>query len=182
MKRAQALVAGVAIFLAVSCVVLMLEAGRRIYHSLGPNKAVASPDGSLYVVSHGRLHVFGADGPRPQAVDLDALGVNRKPSDIAVHRDGRVVFADPDTSLLQRCRIPDGPCEALDLQMRRVDAQELMPLNSVKLAIDEARQRYYVSDNAGHRIVIRLRRPRPLALEAARAAPPEPPLRHGHRA
>ncbi len=154
MKRAQAFVAGVAIVLVVACVALMVEAGRRIYHSLGPHRAVASSDGSLYVVSHGRLHIFGADGARHRSVDLDALGVNRKPSDIALHRDGRVVFADPDTSLLQRCRIPDGPCETLDLQLHRFDAQQLMPLNSIKLAIDDARQRYYVSDNAGHQIVI----------------------------
>ena len=154
MKRAQAAVAAIAVVLALSCVALIVEAGRRIYHSIGPSKAVAAADGSLYVLSHGKLHVFGADGERRAAIPLESLGLTRTPSDLALHRDGRVVLADPDTSNLQRCTLPGGPCQPIDLKLHSVDLQKVVPLNSIKVAIDEGAQRYYVSDNAGHQVVI----------------------------
>jgi len=154
MTRAQAAVGVTAVALAIGCVLLMVEAGRRLYRTLGPSHAVAAADGSLYVVSHGRIHVFARDGERRQVIDLRTLGVATKPSDIALHADGRIALMDPDTSLVQRCRLPRGPCEALDLGLQRSDMQQLMPLNAAKLAIDERAQRYYVSDNAGQRLVI----------------------------
>lgn len=154
MKRAQATVALVAVVVALSCIALIVEAGRRIYHSIGPSKAVAAADGSLYVLSHGKLHIFARDGTRRAAIPLESLGLTRTPSDLALHRDGRVVLADPDTSTLQRCTLPSGPCLPIDLKLHRVDLQKVVPLNSIKVAIDEDAQRYYVSDNAGHQVVI----------------------------
>ena len=154
MKRARAAMAVIAVALALACVALIVEAGRRIYHSIGPSKAVAAADGSLYVLSHGALHVFAPDGTRREAIPLESLGLTRTPSDLALHRDGRVVLADPDTSFLERCRLPHGPCQPIDLRLHRVDLQKVVPLNSIKVAIDEDAQRYYVSDNAGHEVVI----------------------------
>jgi len=153
-KAAQAAIAVIALALAIACVALIVEAGRRIYHSIGPSKAVAAADGSLYVLSHGKLHIFAPDGTRREAISLESLGLTRTPSDLALHRDGRVVLADPDTSFLQRCRLPHGPCQPIDLQLHRADLQKIVPLNSIKVAIDEEAQRYYVSDNAGHQVVI----------------------------
>jgi hypothetical protein len=100
------------------------------------------------------LHVFATDGARRSSFDLAALGVTRRPSELALHADGRVVFADPDTSMLERCTLPGGPCERLDPGLRAAAAQPLFPLNSVRVAIDDSAQRYYISDNAGHRVVI----------------------------
>ena len=154
MKRAQAFVAVTAVALALACVAVIVEAGRRIYHSIGPSKAVAAADGSLYVLSHGKLHIFAPDGTRRAAIALESLGLTRTPSDLALHRDGRVVLADPDTSNLQRCKLPQGPCQPIDLNLHRADLQKVVPLNSIKVAIDEDAQRYYVSDNAGHQVVI----------------------------
>jgi len=56
--------------------------------------------------------------------------------------------------MLRRCRLPRGPCETLDLGLERGEVQELMPLNAAKIAIDDASERYYVSDNSAYRIVI----------------------------
>jgi len=154
LKRAQAAVAVTAIAVALACVALIVQAGRRIYRSIGPSNAVAAADGSLYVLSHGKLHIFAADGRRRAAIALESLGLTRTPSDLAVHDDGRIVVADPDSATLHRCRLPSGPCDTLDLHLHRVNLQQLVPLNSVKLAIDERARRYYVSDNGGHQVVI----------------------------
>jgi sugar lactone lactonase YvrE len=147
-------VAALAVAATAACVLLVLEAGERMYATLGPTRAAVAADGSLYLVSHGKLHVFASDGARRSVFDLAALGVSRRPSELALHADGRVVFADPDTSMLERCRLPAGPCERLDPGLRAAAAQPLFPLNSVRVAIDDSARRYYISDNAGHRVVI----------------------------
>ena len=154
MKRAQAAVAAVALATVMACLYVIVEAGRQIYRTIGPSKAVATRDGGLMLVSHGALHVFGADGRRMGSHSLEQLGASLTPSDMAVHRDGRVVLADPDGSRLLRCTLPAGPCEALHPALKRVGGQAALPLNSVKVWIDDERGRYYLSDNAGHRIVI----------------------------
>jgi sugar lactone lactonase YvrE len=153
-KPLQGLVAGVALTLMLGCVYLMVEAGQRIYESIGPSKAVAAADGGLYVVSHGFVHVFAPDGKRRERFDLAAAGVTRTPSDLAVHHDGRIVVANPDGSNISRCTISPPRCEVLDPKLKRIRLQKALPLNSVKVAIDDARQRYYFSDNAGHRAMI----------------------------
>jgi hypothetical protein len=98
--------------------------------------------------------VFGANGARLQAIDLRAMGVHPRPSDFEVHRDGRLVMADPNESMLVRCTPPSGPCERIDVKLLSAPGQQVLPLNPAKLHIDERKQRYYVSDNAGHRVVV----------------------------
>jgi len=137
-----------------ACLALIVYAGQRIYGTIGPSRAFAAADGSLYLLSHGRIHVFGADGRRRQVIDLQALGVHPRPSDFEVHRDGRIVTTDPNDSMLNRCVAPSGPCERLDLRLKTALAQEVRRLNAAKIHIDEAAQRYYVSDNSGHSVVI----------------------------
>jgi hypothetical protein len=132
----------------------MVFSGQRIYATIGPSRAMAMPDGTLYLVSHGKLHQFGPDGRRRSAVDLAQLGVPQRPSDFEVHRDGRLVITDPNRSVLHRCRLPAGPCEVLDVGLRSVPGQEVLPLNAAKIHIDEAGKRYYISDNYGFRILI----------------------------
>jgi len=132
----------------------VIYAGGRIYGTIGPSRAMAMADGRLYLASHGKLHVFGPDGKRREAIDLAALGVPPRPSDFEIHRDGRLVITDPNASILHRCALPSGPCERLDVGLKSVPGQEVLPLNAAKIHIDERGQRYYVSDNAGHSIVI----------------------------
>jgi hypothetical protein len=135
-------------------VALMIHAGQRIFGTIGPSRAMATPDGSLYLLSHGKLHVFGPDGMRRQAIDLATLGVPVRPSDFEIHRDGRLVITDPDHSVLHRCELPRGPCQALEVGLRGLPGQEVLPLNAAKLHIDDEAKRYYISDNFGHRILI----------------------------
>jgi sugar lactone lactonase YvrE len=154
MTALRATVAGIALTAVGGCLYLLLAAGESLYATLGPTRMAVGADGTLQVVSHGRLHEFGADGTRRASIDLAALGVSRRPSELARHADGRVVFADPDTSTLSRCTLPSGPCERLDPGLSAAEQQSLLPLNSVRIAVDDAAQRYYISDNAGHRVVI----------------------------
>ena len=132
----------------------MVYSGQRIFATIGPSRAMAMPGGELYLLSHGKLHVFGADGLRRQAIDLRELGVPPRPSDFEMHRDGRLLITDPNRSVLHRCRLPAGPCEVLDVGLKAVPGQEVLPLNAAKIHIDEAAKRYYISDNYGFRILI----------------------------
>jgi sugar lactone lactonase YvrE len=133
---------------------LVVYSGQRIFATIGPSRAMAMPDGRLYLLSHGKLHVFGADGRRTQAIDLAALGVPTRPSDFEVHRDGRLVITDPNRSVLHRCQLPAGPCAVLDVGLRSVPGQQVLPLNAAKIHIDEAAKRYYISDNYGFRVLV----------------------------
>jgi sugar lactone lactonase YvrE len=153
MARGQGVVAAVAIAAVAACVGLIVYSGLRMYATVGPSKAIATRDGSLYLLSHGRLHLFGADGKRRASYDLQSLGADRKPSDLAVHRDGRVVIASPDGSDLRRCDLGARTCERIDPKLTQIPLQHSLPLNSVKVAIDDERGRYYLSDNAGHRVI-----------------------------
>ena len=150
----QAAVAVVALALFGATFALMIYAGQRMYTTIGPSRAFAAADGRLYLLSHGSIHVFGKDGHRIESYDLAGLGVNPRPSDFEVHRDGSILTTDPDSSLLNRCKVPAGPCEQVDLGLRKAVGQDVLPLNPLKLHIDEDSQRYYVSDNAGHQVVI----------------------------
>jgi AICAR transformylase/IMP cyclohydrolase PurH len=42
----------------LACLALLVYSGQRIFATIGPSRAMAMPDGSLYLVSHGKLHVF----------------------------------------------------------------------------------------------------------------------------
>jgi hypothetical protein len=146
----------------------VIYAGQRIFATIGPSRAMAMPDGTLFLISHGKLHQFGSTGRRIQAVDLEALGVPPRTSDFEMHRDGRLVITDPDRSILHRCRLPSGPCEELDVGLRSLAGQQVLPLNAAKIHIDEAAKRYYVSDNFGFRILVADFDGRPVAQSSKR--------------
>jgi hypothetical protein len=80
--------------------------------------------------------------------------VPQRPSDFEVHRDGRLLITDPNRSVLHRCKLPAGPCEILDVGLKSVPGQEVLPLNAAKIHIDETAKRYYISDNYGYRFLI----------------------------
>ena len=71
MTRGQGAVAAIALAAAAACLYGIFAAGARIYESIGPSKAVAMPDGRLYLVSHGKIHIFAEDGKRR---DTHAIG------------------------------------------------------------------------------------------------------------
>jgi hypothetical protein len=150
----RVVIASVILIAFLATVAFVVYCGQRIYGTIGPSRAFSAADGKLYVLSHGHIHVFGADGKRLQTIDLAALGVHPRPSDFEVHSDGRIVTTDPNTSVLNRCQVPDGPCEQIDVGLKTVVAQDVRRLNAAKIHIDEAARRYYVSDNAGHSVII----------------------------
>lgn len=152
MTRAAQAVAALAMVAMAACAWLLYEAGRRAYETIGPSKAVAAADGGLYVVSHGAVHRFDASGKRVGRRELAPLGVSRTPSDLAVHRDGTLVIADPEANRLVRCP-PEAPCVPVVTGLHRAPGKAQFLHNSAKVHIDEVRRRYYVSDNAGHRLL-----------------------------
>jgi len=136
-----------------ACVAFIVYAGTRIYGTIGPSRGAVAADGSLYLASHGKLHVFGTDGMRRQAIDLAAIGAPPRPSDFDLHRDGRVVLVDPDNPELVRCKLPAGPCERVPISIASLPAQEVLPLNAAKIFVDDAGGRYFISDNTGYRVL-----------------------------
>lgn len=135
------------------CLAFIVYAGTRIYGTIGPSRGAVAADGSLYLASHGKLHVFGTDGIRRQSIDLAAIGAPPRPSDFDLHRDGRVVLVDPDNPELARCKLPAGPCERVPVSIASLPAQEVLPLNAAKIFVDDAGGRYFISDNTGYRVL-----------------------------
>ena len=150
----QTAVAGLMIVGMLACLGLMVHAGNVLNKDLGPSALAAAPDGRLLVVSHGKVHVFSKDGRREQSVDLGALGVDSVPSDIAVRTDGRVFIADAAAAQLAVCDLQKSTCGGRDLGLPAWTPEHLMPGNTFKFALDEAKNRIYISDNGGHRLVI----------------------------
>jgi hypothetical protein len=136
-----------------ACIAFIVYAGTRIYGTIGPSRGAVAADGSLYLASHGKLHVFGTDGKRTHAIDLEKIGAPPRPSDFDLHRDGRVVLVDPDHPELVRCSLPSGPCERVPVSIASLPAQEVLPLNAAKIFVDDAGGRYFISDNTGHRVL-----------------------------
>jgi hypothetical protein len=122
--------------------------------TIGPSALAVGPDGRLHVASHGRLHAFDAAGTRVATLDLDALAAPLIVSDIGVLRDGRVLLADPDGPVLVRCAPVEKRCERLAVDLVPDTREHLVAGNAFKFFADEERKRLYVSDNAGHRLVI----------------------------
>ena len=136
-----------------ACVAFIVYAGTRIYGTIGPSRAAVAADGSLYLLSHGKLHQFGTDGLRRQVIDLASIGAPPRPSDFDLHRDGRVVLVDPDHPELVRCRLSSGPCERVPVSIASLPAQEVLPLNAAKIFVDDEGGRYFISDNTGYRVL-----------------------------
>lgn len=132
----------------------LVYTGGRLYGTIGPSRAALGADGRLFLLSHGKVHAFGADGMRQESMDLEALGAPPRPSDFDVHRDGRIVVTNPNAPELVRCAWPQGPCERLPIAVMSLPAQEVLPLNAAKLHVDDAGGRYFISDNSGHRVIV----------------------------
>lgn len=132
----------------------MIYAGNRLYGTIGPSRSVATADGRLYLLSHGRIHEFGPDGMRRGSMDLAGVFAPTRPSDFDRHADGRIVLTDPDAPQLVRCAWPAGPCERIVVDVKSLPIQEVLPLNAAKLHVDDPGRRYFVSDNSGHRVLV----------------------------
>ena len=153
-KPLQNLVAGLMILGMVACLGLIVHAGNEINRDLGPNAMAVSPDGRLFVASHGKVHVFTAEDRREASYDLAQMGAARIVADIGVRSDGRLLLADPEAARLRVCDLQRMACDGRDLGLASWTPAHLMPGNMFKFFLDEAGQRLYLSDNGGHTLVI----------------------------
>ena len=87
---AAAVIAGMSL-----CVATIYYSGDRMGEGLqGPSKISRAPDGTIWVVSHGKLHRFSASGERKQVIAHSALGLGPILSEILALSDGTLVLAE----------------------------------------------------------------------------------------
>jgi hypothetical protein len=153
-KPIQNLVAGLMILGMAACLWFVFHAGSEINRELGPNALAVSPDGKLFVASHGKLHVFSDENHREASYDFEAMGLPRAPADIGVRSDGRLYFADMERARLVVCDLQKAVCDGTELGLASWTPAHLMPGNTFKFFIHEPRSRLYISDNGGHTLVI----------------------------
>jgi sugar lactone lactonase YvrE len=151
---AQSAIAALMILGMLACLGVVVYAGNEINRDIGPNALAVSPDGRLYVASHGKVHVFSSEIRRETSYDLETMGASRIPADIAVHSDGRLFVADPKLARLLACDVQKSRCGSHDMGLIGWTPAHLVPGNTFKFSLDEARGRIYVSDNGGHRLLI----------------------------
>jgi sugar lactone lactonase YvrE len=154
LKALQAAIAGLMIVATVACLAVIIHAGNELNREVGPNAMTVAPDGRLFVVSHGKVHVFTAEERREKVLDLVAMGAPRVPSDIAVRSDGQLYLADQVGATLVACEIERSRCGGQHLGLRSWTPEHLMPNNTFKFTLDETRRRIYFSDNGGNRMLI----------------------------
>ena len=144
----------VATFVALAVLVgvwVIYYAGQRALHYIGPSKLLTGPNGTLFVVSHGKIHQFSPAGVRVSVLDLRDFGRELTPSDMAMYRDGRFLVGEASEPAVYRCDPLTKSCERFSLAIGTFGH---IPGNSVKFFLDELAGRIYLSDNAGHRVLI----------------------------
>jgi hypothetical protein len=142
-----AVLAGVALSIAAIYV-----SGERLGDGLhGPSKMARAPEGKIWVASHGRLHRFSASGEREEAVELSALGRGPIVSEVLPLSDGSIVLAEAEPSTAYRCDLAARRCASFTGAI----SAAVGPLrHALMIAADEKRRRFYVSDNANHRLIL----------------------------
>jgi hypothetical protein len=153
MEQLRNTIAGLTILAMGLCLYVIVHAGSVLNEVAGPTWLAAATDGRLYVVMNGSVHVFSPQGRLEHAVELEALGLSRTPSDMAPRSDGKLMIAD-STPRLAVCDLAARKCDTRDLALPRWTAKLLVPGNAIKFALDEKRDRIFVSDNAGHGLLI----------------------------
>ena len=142
-----------AVFAAVVlCIVVMYHAGARLGAGMqGPSKIARAPDGTVWVASDGKLHQFSADGERKQVIPLRDLGLGTFPSELLPLADGTLVLAEAEPSAAYRCDVAAKRCTPFTAEI----AKSVGPTkHALMIAADESAQRFYISDNAKHRLIL----------------------------
>jgi len=116
----------------------------------GPSKIRVTPQGEVWVLSDGALHVLDAVGEVQNTLRLRDWGRAFLPSDFYPMSNGDLLVAEPDTHEIYRCSL-GAACVPL-LAASRITIGSTK--NAMLLAVDEERQRLYVADNAGHRLLL----------------------------
>jgi sugar lactone lactonase YvrE len=116
----------------------------------GPSKIRVADQGDIWILSDGKLHVFDRLGSEQRTLRFADWKRASLQSDFYPLSGGDVLLAEPETHEVYRCA-PGGGCTPL-LASSRATAGKTT--NAMMLAVDESRQRLYVADNAGHRLLL----------------------------
>src|SRR5712691_10910596 len=143
----------VAILAAVGlCIAAIYYAGEQLGAVVpGPSKIGLAPDGTVWVASHGGLHHFTGAGERKEKVALSALSRGAIISELLPLSDGTLVLAEAVPSAAYRCDIAARVCTSITA---KVAASNAPTAHALMIAADEQRGRFYVSDNANHRLLL----------------------------
>ena len=116
----------------------------------GPSKIRVTQLGEIWVLSDGKLHVLDSAGSLKRAIPLDHLGRAALQSDFFPLEDGSILLAEPETHEIYRCHL-DAQCKPL---LTPAGISTVKTKNAMLLAVDEAKQRLFMADNAGHRLLL----------------------------
>lgn len=134
------------------CLAAIYYAGEQLGAGMpGPSKIGLAPDGTVWVASHGGLHQFTAAGERRRTVALSALGRGAVISELLPLSDGTLVIAEAVPSAAWRCDIGARVCSSITA---KVAASHGPTAHALMVAADEQRGRFYISDNANHRLLL----------------------------
>jgi hypothetical protein len=134
------------------CLAAIYYSGERIGGLMqGPSKIARAPDGTVWVASHGGLHHFAGTGERKEKAALSALGREPVISELLPLSDGTLVLAEAEPSAAYRCTIGALECTSITA---KIAAAVGPTAHALMIAADEKRRRFYVSDNANHRLIL----------------------------
>src|SRR6266545_152402 len=146
-------IVAVAILAAMAlCLAAIYHSGERLGEGMqGPSKIGLAPDGTIWVASHGGLHHFNAAGERKEKLALSALGRDPVISELLPLSDGTLVLAEAVPSAAYRCNVATLRCAAIT---EKIAGAVGPTAHALMIAADEKRRRFYVSDNANHRLIL----------------------------
>lgn len=129
---------------------MIWHAGNQANLHYGPSKIRVTDQGDIWILSDGQLHVFDKLGSEQRTLRFADWKRAALQSDFYPLSGGDVLLAEPDTHEVYRCA-PGGACTPLLASLRATAGSTA---NAMMLAVDESRQRLYVADNAGHRLLL----------------------------
>ncbi len=152
MTTAKNIVA-VAILVAMGlCLAAIYYSGEQLGAGVpGPSKIGLAPDGTVWVASHGGLHHFTGAGARKEVVALSALGRGAIISELLPLSDGTLVLAEAVPSGAYRCNVATLQCATITAKIAGAVGSTA---HALMIAADEKRSRFYISDNANHRLIL----------------------------
>jgi len=153
MKNTTKNLVAVAILAAMGlCLAAIYYAGEELGAGVpGPSKIGLAPDGTVWVASHGGLHRFTGAGERKEKVALSALARGAIISELLPLSDGTLVLAEAVPSAAYRCDIAARVCTSITA---KVAASNGPTAHALMIAADEEHRRFYISDNANHRLLL----------------------------
>ncbi len=137
---------------AVFILFLLLSVGVRIWaitreRGIFPPDNISSTGSTVAIHYNNTLFFLTHEGQLLKRVDLAHLGINRKPADIQLLRNGDLIIGSLDTGEILRC-------EGSELICRNIGpAGEYRINNNFKLLADEERNLLFIADTNNHELL-----------------------------